>query len=113
MQSSTAPVLATKLFVPAPRRNLVARPRLRDKLAGGLGGRVTLVAAAAGWGKSTPLADWALEAPGRGGGLSALGGVGARGARGRVGWLSLEDADDEPRRFLNYLIAALRSVQAI
>lgn len=93
--TADAPVLATKLFVPPPRRNLVGRPRLRDRLASMQGGRVTLVAAAAGWGKSTLLADWALEAP------------------GRVGWLSLEDADDEPRRFLNYLIAALRSVQGI
>ncbi len=93
--SGDAPILATKLFVPPPRERLVARSRLRDRLAAARGGRVTLIAAAAGWGKSTLLADWALEAP------------------GRVAWLSLDTADDEPRRFLNYVIAALRTAQAI
>ena len=90
-----APILATKLFVPPPRERLVPRLRLRERLAAARGGRVTLIAAAAGWGKSTLLADWALE------------------ATGRVAWLSLDPGDDEPRRFLNYVIATLRSAQCI
>jgi LuxR family transcriptional regulator, maltose regulon positive regulatory protein len=93
--SGDAPILATKLFVPPPRERLVPRARLRDRLAATRGGRVTLIAAAAGWGKSTLLADWALEAP------------------GRVAWLSLDAADDEPRRFLSYVIAALRAADAV
>jgi len=90
-----APILATKLFVPPPRDRLVSRARLRDRLASARGGQVTLVAAAAGWGKSTLLAGWALD------------------AAGRVAWLSLDASDDEPRRFLNYVIAALRTASAI
>ncbi|HEX6100502.1 MAG TPA: LuxR C-terminal-related transcriptional regulator [Thermoanaerobaculia bacterium] len=93
--SGDAPMLATKLFVPPPRDRLVSRARLRDRLAHTRGGQVTLVAAAAGWGKSTLLAGWALDAP------------------GRVAWLSLDASDDEPRRFLNYVIAALRTANAI
>lgn len=93
--SGDAPILATKLYVPPPRDRLVSRARLRDRLASTRGGQVTLVAAAAGWGKSTLLAGWALDAP------------------GRVAWLSLDSSDDEPRRFLNYVIAALRTAGAI
>ena len=93
--SGDAPILATKLFVPSPRDNVVSRARLRERLASTRGGRVTLLAASAGSGKSTLLADWALE------------------AQGRIAWLSLDDADDEPRRFLNYVIASLRAAEAI
>ncbi|HYC88535.1 MAG TPA: LuxR C-terminal-related transcriptional regulator [Thermoanaerobaculia bacterium] len=93
--SSDAPILATKLFVPAPRDHVVHRVRLRERLAAARGGRVTLVAAAAGWGKSTLLAEWAL------------------GAQGRVAWLSLDPTDDEPRQFLSYVIEALRAAQCL
>ncbi|HEU4522089.1 MAG TPA: helix-turn-helix transcriptional regulator, partial [Thermoanaerobaculia bacterium] len=89
-----APLLATKLFVPPPRPNRVRRTRLRDRLAT-RGSGVTLVAAPAGSGKSTLLADWAVTA-----GMP-------------VAWLSVESADDDPRRFLLYLGAALRSAQAV
>ncbi|HYC89432.1 MAG TPA: hypothetical protein VEO54_09495 [Thermoanaerobaculia bacterium] len=84
--SSDAPILATKLFVPAPRDHVVHRARLRDRLTAARGGRVTLVAAAAGWGRSTLLAEWALA------------------AQGRVAWLSLDPTDDEPWQFLSYVI---------
>jgi ATP/maltotriose-dependent transcriptional regulator MalT len=93
--SGDAPILATKLFVPPPRDHVVTRARLRDRLAATRGGRVTLIAAAAGSGKSTLLADWALE------------------ASGRVAWLSLDSSDDDPRRFLGYVIAALRTAGGI
>jgi len=76
--SGDAPILATKLFVPPPRENRVARARLRDRLLSMRGGRVTLIAAAAGWGKSTLLADWALEAPGRVGRLGCFSAAGLR-----------------------------------
>src|SRR5688500_17527882 len=89
-----APLLATKLFVPPPRPNRVRRTRLGDLLAA-RGSGVTLVAAAAGSGKSTLLADWAVTA-----GIP-------------VAWVSLDTADDDPRRFLNYVGASLRSANAI
>jgi LuxR family maltose regulon positive regulatory protein len=93
--SGDSPILATKLFVPSSREKLVPRARLRDRLSATRGGRVTLIAAAAGWGKSTLLADWAIAAP------------------GRVAWLSLDATDDEPRRFLNYVIASMRAAECI
>ncbi|HYM61135.1 MAG TPA: LuxR C-terminal-related transcriptional regulator [Thermoanaerobaculia bacterium] len=90
-----APLLATKLFVPPPRQNRVSRARLRDQLDAAPGGTVTLTSAAAGSGKSTLLADWAVSAD------------------KRVAWLSLDPEDDEPRRFLNYIIAALENAGTI
>jgi LuxR family maltose regulon positive regulatory protein len=89
------PLLATKLFVPPPRPNRVDRARLRGRLDAARGGTVTLAAAPAGSGKSTLLADWALS------------------AGKRVAWLSLDPADDEPGRFLSYVIAALKNAGTI
>jgi LuxR family maltose regulon positive regulatory protein len=89
------PLLATKLFVPPPRANRVGRARLRDRLDAVPGGSVTLVSAAAGSGKSTLLADWALSSD------------------RRVGWVSLDAEDDEPRRFLGYVVGALKSAGAL
>ncbi len=83
-------VLATKLFPPAPRSELVARPRLAERLAGTLGGghRLTLVSAPAGFGKTALLGDWTA-------------------GRERVGWLSLDEGDNALPRFLAHLVAAL------
>lgn len=92
------PVLGTKLHLPTPRRRLVARPRLTGQLPAGpgTGPRLVLVSAPAGFGKTTVLAQWLADTPD---------GTGAR----RVAWLSLDEADAEPRRFLGHLIAALRT----
>jgi LuxR family maltose regulon positive regulatory protein len=90
------PVIGTKLHLPTAGRRLVARARLTDMLHadGGEGPRLVLVAAPAGFGKTTLLAQWlAAEASQRG-----------------VAWLALEPGDAEPRRFLTYLIAAVQSV---
>ena len=57
-------VLATKLFVPRPRPDLVARPRLLARLDAGLeSSRCTLLSAPAGAGKTTLLAAWLAAAP--------------------------------------------------
>ncbi|HQR25485.1 MAG TPA: LuxR C-terminal-related transcriptional regulator [Nocardioides sp.] len=88
------PVLATKLFPPARRPDLVARPRLVHALGGTLvpGHRLTLVSAAAGFGKTTLLSDWVGDLPRH---------------RERVAWLSLDDDDNALPRFLVHLWAAL------
>ncbi len=86
------PVLATKLYVPPPRPRIVPRPRLDERLTEGLRRRLTLVSAPAGFGKSTLVAEW----------------VAACGLP--VAWLSLDEGDSEPGRFLTYLVAALRAV---
>ena len=60
---ASTPVLATKLFAPARRRQLVARPRVADRLDATLeaGHRLTLVSAPAGFGKTTLLGDWLAD----------------------------------------------------
>src|SRR5262245_38405814 len=89
----STPVLATKLFAPAGRPQAVARPRLTERLDAtlGAGNRLTLVSAPAGFGKTTLLADWVA------------------GVAARVGWLSLDEDDNDPSRLLTHLVAALRS----
>ena len=47
------PLLATKTFVPRRRSRTVPRPRLRDRLDGAIGCRLTLVSAPAGCGKTS------------------------------------------------------------
>jgi LuxR family maltose regulon positive regulatory protein len=92
------PVLGTKLRVPTPRRQVVARPRLTDQLldASGSMPRVVLVSAPAGFGKTTVLTQWlASDNPH------------AAGGSVRVAWLSLDEGDADPARFLTHLIAAL------
>lgn len=90
------PVLATKLFVPPPRVQSISRPRLITKLnqSSATGHKLTLVSAPAGFGKTTVLSEW----------ISASRDV---DPDLRVGWLSLEDSDNDPARFLTYLVAAL------
>ena len=89
-----APILATKLFIPPSRRSVVLRPRLVERLNEGLaaGNRLTLVSAPAGFGKTTLVGEW-------------LAGCGRPAA-----WLSLDEADSDPSRFLTYFIAALQTV---
>jgi len=87
-----APLLATKLYVPPPRANLVPRPRLVERLNEGLRGRLTLVAAPAGFGKTTLVGEWVA------------------GCGRPVAWLSLDEGDNDPTRFLMYLVAALRTI---
>src|SRR2546421_5626627 len=86
------PLLATKLHRPLPRAQLVRRPQLAERLTQGVMGPLTLVSAPAGFGKTTLLAQWFAES-----GMP-------------VAWLSLEPGDNEPVRFLSYLIAALQTL---
>jgi LuxR family transcriptional regulator, maltose regulon positive regulatory protein len=85
----TRPLVATKLYVPRLRRGLVARPRLVDRLGGD--GRLTLVSAPAGFGKTTLLASW----------------LGPPTDDRRVAWLSLDASDDDPVSFWTGVVTAL------
>jgi LuxR family maltose regulon positive regulatory protein len=87
-------LLTTKLYIPPPHPSLVPRPRLIRQLDEGLrlGHRLTVVSAPAGYGKTALLSEWA-----------------ARCAR-PVAWISLDQGDSELRRFLAYLIGALRTL---
>ena len=90
--SPLANLLATKLFVPAPRPNLVIRQRLFDRLQTGLMDKLTLIAAPAGFGKTTLLSAWRATVAG-----STL----------PFAWVSLDSADNDPLRFWSYIIAAI------
>lgn len=82
-------LLATKFFAPPFNENLLARPTLMKKLRGGARGKITLVCAPAGFGKTTLLSEWQKD--------RAL----------PICWLSLDENDNIPRRFWRYVIAAL------
>jgi LuxR family maltose regulon positive regulatory protein len=96
-------LLTTKLFIPPTRRKLVSRPRLIARLNNGLHRKLTLISAPAGFGKTTLVSEW-ME--------------GLRSSKfkegqveNRVGWLSLDENDNDPNRFLVYLITALRTIE--
>lgn len=84
--------LVTKLAMPPVRADLVARPRLVNQLTLGVQGPLTLIAAPAGFGKTTLLSTWLEQA--------SL----------RSAWLSLEQDDDDLTRFWSYVFAALSRV---
>ncbi|HYI26054.1 MAG TPA: AAA family ATPase, partial [Thermomicrobiales bacterium] len=87
-----AQILVTKLYVPRPRPRAVTRPRLVARLNDGLHNKITLISAPPGFGKTSLLSEWVA------------------GCDRPVAWLSLDEADSDPARFLEYLIAALRTV---
>src|SRR5438270_1198452 len=85
------PLLATQLHVPRPRPHMVHRPCLIQRLQQGMERALILISAPVGFGKSTLLSDWLAS--------SAI----------PAAWLSLEPQDNEPARFLSYLLAALQT----
>ena len=89
-----APILATKLYLPPPRPGIVPRPRLVERLNEGLSAsrKLTLISAPAGFGKTTLVSEW-------------IAGCGLP-----VAWLSLDEGDNDPTRFLTYLVAALQTL---
>ncbi|MBO9609598.1 MAG: hypothetical protein J7639_26820, partial [Paenibacillaceae bacterium] len=82
-------LLHAKISPPVARMNLVARQRLVESLEDGARGRLTLLIAPAGFGKTTTLSQWAQQT------------VNA------TAWLSLGEADNDPVRFWRYAGQAL------
>jgi LuxR family transcriptional regulator, maltose regulon positive regulatory protein len=85
-------ILATKLYLPSPRAKVVLRPRLTERLNEGLHRKLTLVSAPAGFGKTTLVSEWIT------------------GGKRRAAWLSLDEGDNDPARFLAYVVAAVQTV---
>lgn len=85
-------LLRTKLYAPAFGPKIVPRPRLIERLQEGLSRKLTLVAAPAGFGKSTLVSEWGAI------------------AKQPIAWLSLDAEDNDPIRFLTYLVSALQTV---
>src|SRR5450755_2386266 len=91
-REQVTPILATKLYLPRLRPNVVSRPRLLERLNEGLHRKLTLIAAPAGFGKTTLLSEWVtfIERP--------------------TAWLSLDEGENDPTRFLAYLVTALQTL---
>ena len=110
------PLLQTKLHIPPIRREVVSRPRLVERLNEGLGRKLTLISAPAGFGKTTLVSEWAshfrLGIGDWGFGSPEDESIQNRKSQiaNRVAWLSLDEGDGDLTRFLAYLIAALRTV---
>src|SRR5215470_988763 len=85
-------ILVTKLAMPRVRSDLVARTRLTNQLSLGVQRPLTLIAAPAGFGKTTLLSTWLEQA--------SL----------RSAWLSLEHDDDDLTRFWSYVFAAVSHI---
>lgn len=88
-------LLLTKLFIPPSRSNIVLRPRLVERLNEGLstGCKLTLISAPAGFGKTTLVSEWIAT------------------GRQPVAWLSLDEGDNDPARFVSYLVSALKTIK--
>lgn len=86
-------LLQTKLLVPQTRPLLVPRPRLLEKMTAGMNGRLTLISAPAGYGKTTLVASWLATQPKLG-----------------VAWYSLDEYDNDLARFLRYFLAAWQTI---
>jgi LuxR family transcriptional regulator, maltose regulon positive regulatory protein len=103
----------TKVFAPPVRAKLVPRPHLMAKLEAGLNGRLTLISAPAGFGKTTLVNDWFHQRTTVAGQRVAKKSDPSPEASPtiRLAWLSLDDEDNEPVRFMNCMAAAVEIVR--
>ncbi|MBA2470162.1 MAG: hypothetical protein H0V37_12220 [Chloroflexia bacterium] len=83
----------SKITVPPARG--VARPHLVARIERAAWGKLTVLAAPAGWGKTSLLAEWAV------------------GSSMNVAWVSLDQGDNTPTRFPRALIAALDHIHPL
>lgn len=86
-------LLLTKIHPPRIHGDVLARQRLLQQMQQGLQRKLTLIAAPAGFGKTTLINHW------------------ARQHEARLAWFSLDDDDNDPNRFWLYVIAALQSIE--
>jgi len=73
---------------------VILRPRLIERLNDGLHRKLTLISAPAGFGKTTLVSEWVV------------------GCERQIAWLSLDEGDNDPTRFLTYLVTALQTIAA-
>ncbi|WP_312239433.1 HTH-type transcriptional regulator MalT [Pantoea sp.] len=82
-------LIPSKLSRPVRLDGTVARERLTEKLTAAGNYRLVLITSPAGYGKTTLISQWAAE-------------------KGELGWYSLDEGDNQPERFADYLVAALQ-----
>lgn len=94
----TTAILTTKFYIPPTRPELISRQRLIEKIQAGLHRKLTLISAPAGFGKTTLVTEWA-----------------ARFAtdKAQIAWLSLDQSDNDPARFLTYFISGLKQIEGM
>lgn len=86
------PVVVTKLYLPRLRASVVSRSRLIERLNEGLHGKLTLISAPAGFGKTTLVSQWVAS------------------IERAVAWLSLDEGENDPLSFLTYLVSAVQTI---
>ena len=89
-------LLATKFYFPQPNLDLVNRPRLLERLDSGLRGRLILISAPAGFGKTMLVSHWLQHAK-------------SSPSEKHICWLSLDEGDNIPSSFWAYFISALQA----
>jgi LuxR family maltose regulon positive regulatory protein len=95
--AATTKLLTTKLYIPRIRPSYVARPRLLARLDQGMEGKLTLISAVPGSGKTTVVSEWhAAHAPGR----------------FPLAWVSLDESDNDTTRFWSYIAKAIETLSA-
>ena len=87
------PLAEAKLALPEIRRGIVDRPRIRRALDVGSGAALTLVAAPAGYGKTTAVRAWCAS------------------QRTALAWVTLTGADNYPVRLWTYVAISLDRVR--
>ena len=90
-------VLTAKLTAPPTRTNRVRRARLLTQLDAALDRTFVLVCAPAGFGKTTLISEWVEHRR-------------AVGPKTQIAWLSLDQGDNDPNRFIRYVAAAMHAV---
>ena len=90
--TKTITLLQTKLNIPRVTSDLIDRPHLLERLNRGLDRNLTLISASAGYGKTMLAAAWLQD------------------SSHPVAWLSLDEDDSDLIVFLNYVVAAIRTI---
>jgi LuxR family maltose regulon positive regulatory protein len=85
-------LLQTKFLVPPARPKRISRPQLIERLNAGRYHKLTLAAAPAGFGKTTLVSEW------------------VRSLACSTGWMTIQEEDNDPARFLACLDSILRAV---
>lgn len=94
-KATQTPLLTTKLFIPTLRSNLVQREQLVALVQKGLQGKLTLISAPAGFGKTTLACEWFYATR-------------ANSNSQKVAWISLDENDNDPVRFVRYIVYAFQ-----
>ncbi len=80
--------IPSKLTRPGRLHNAIVRPRVLDLLQHATCYKLVLFRSPAGYGKTTMAAQWLADKP-------------------NLGWYSIDDSDNDPFRFMNYLLQAI------